>query len=190
MILYQDIRGPKDATGKFGAPDGTITSDDQDYLNKKQNNHYGLGINWGIAYKSFTLNVMMGMSWGGVGSVESAARKVGQTYMNRPEFWADHWSPTNTGAKYPSPYYSFDYDVPTDFWWRSSFTFRMSNFNLAYNIPQNVTKKIGLNGAKIYVVGTNPFNFYNPYDYKDNVNGSYDVFPVLRTFTFGLNVNL
>jgi hypothetical protein len=66
----------------------------------------------------------------------------------------------------------------------------MSNFNLAYNIPQNFAKKVGLNGAKIYVVGTNPFNFYNPYDYKDNVNGSYDVFPVLRTFTFGLNVNL
>lgn len=39
------------------------------------------------------------------------------------------------------------------------------------------------------MVGTNPFNLYNPYDYKDNVNGSYDVFPQLKTLTFGLNVN-
>ncbi len=192
MLYFEDVRGPKDpATGLYTAADGTITTDDLDYLNKKQNNHYGLGLNWGITYKSLSFNVVMGMNWGGIGSVESAARKLGNNiWQNRPEFWNDHWTPTNTNAAYPSPFYAFSYDVATDFWWRSSFSCRVSNFNLSYTLPQKIANKIGFNNVKAYLIGTNPFNFYNPYDYKDNANGSYDVFPVLRTFTFGLNVNL
>lgn len=192
MLYFQDIRGPKDASGKYTPPDGTITADDQDYLTKKQNNHYGLGLNWGVSYKSLSLNVVMGMSWGGIATVESAARKVGNNaFVNRPEFWADHWTPTNTNAKYPSPFYAFDYDLSTDFWARSSYTFRVTNFNLSYTLPQQIIKKAGFNNARIYLIGTNPINFFNPFkDYKDNINGSFDVFPVLRTYTLGLTFNL
>jgi hypothetical protein len=115
---------------------------------------------------------------------------VGQSYSNRPEFWADHWTPDFTNAKYPSPFYTFDYDVATDFWWRSSFTFRVTNFNLSYSLPQGLVRKAGFNSARVFLVGTNPLNFFNPYDYKDNINGAYDVFPTLKTFTLGLNFNL
>ncbi len=191
MLYFDDVRGPKDASGNYTAPDGTITTDDQDFLKSKANNHYGLGINWGVTYKGLSLNVVMGISWGGVSTVESAARKVGNNiWQNRPAFWNDHWTPTNTNAAYPSPFYAFSYDVATDFWFRSSTSFRISNFNLSYNIPTNITSKMGLNNLRIYLVGTNPVNFLNPYNYKDNANGSYDVFPVMRTYTFGLNLNL
>lgn len=190
MLYFQDIRGPQDASGKFTAPDGIITTADQDFLKPKQDNHYGLGLNWGLSYKSVSLYVVMGMSWGGIGSVESAARKVGSAYSNRPEFWSDHWTPDNINAAYPSPYYTWTYDVPTDFWWRSSFSFRVSMFNLSYTLPHNVVRKAGFNSARIYLTGSNPINFFNPYDYKDNANGSYDVFPQVRSFSFGLNVSL
>jgi TonB-linked SusC/RagA family outer membrane protein len=190
MLYFQDIRGPKDASGNYTAPDGTITSDDQDYLTPKQSNHYGLGFNMSVSYKKLSLNVVTGMSWGGISSVESAARKVGNNiWQNRPAFWADHWTPDNPNAAYPSPYYAATYDVATDFWFRSSFTFRVTSLNLSYTLPQALGKKFGFSNARVYMVGTNPFNLYNPYDYKDNVNGSYDVFPQLKTLTFGLNVN-
>lgn len=191
MLYFEDIRGPQDpTTGKYAAPDGKINTEDQDFLKAKQENHYGLGLNWGVSYKTLSLNVISGMSWGGVGSVEGAARKLGNAYSNRPAFWSDHWSPTNTNAAYPTPYYNGSYDVATDFWLRSSFSFRVSTINLSYTLPSQMLKKIGVNSAKVYVVGINPFNFYNPYDYKDNANGSYDVFPQLRSFSLGLNVNL
>jgi hypothetical protein len=191
MLAYADIRGKQNAsTGKYDGPDGVIDVNDQDYLKAKQDNHYGLGINWGVSYKTLSLNVVMGMSWGGVGSVESAARKVGTAYSNRPAFWSDHWTPDNTNAAYPSPYYTSTYDVATDFWWRSSFTFRVTTFNLSYSLPRDLTRKAGLNNVRLFLNGTNPINFFNPYNYKDNINGSYDVFPQLRTFNFGLNVNL
>lgn len=190
MLYFQDIRGPKDASGNYTGPDGTITSDDQDWLTPKQSNHYGLGFNMSLSYKKLSLNVVTGMSWGGISSVESAARKVGNNiWQNRPAFWADHWTPDNPNAAYPSPYYAATYDVATDFWFRSSFTFRVTSLNLSYTLPQALGKKFGFSNARVYMVGTNPFNLYNPYDYKDNVNGSYDVFPQLKTLTFGLNVN-
>ena len=130
------------------------------------------------------------MSWGGIGSVESAARKKAETYSNRPAFWADHWTPTNTSAAYPSPFYVGTYDVATDFWWRSSFSFRISNLNLSYSLPTNLIRKAGFNNARVILTALNPINFFNPYDYKDNANGSYDVFPQLRTYSIGLNISL
>ncbi len=190
MLYFQDIRGPKDASGKYTAPDGTITTDDLDYLTNKTSNPYGLGINWQVSYKALSLRVSMGLGWGGVSSVEGAAIKVGKAYSNRPAFWADHWTPDNINAKYPSPFYAFSYDVPTDFWNRSSFSFRISNFNLSYSLPSSILRKAKLNNVKIYLIGINPLNLFNPFDYKDNANSSYDVFPQLRSFSFGLNVNL
>lgn len=191
MLYFQDIRGKQDPTTlKYSGPDGIIDVNDQDYLRAKQDNHYGLGINWGVSYKTISLNVIMGMSWGGIGSVESAARKVGTAYSNRPAFWSDHWSPDNINAAYPTPYYSSTYDLATDFWWRSSFTFRVTTFNLSYTLPREFSRRAGLNNARLYLTGSNPINFFNPYDYKDNANGSYDVFPQVRTLTFGLNVGL
>lgn len=191
MLYFEDIRGPKDpTTNQYGPPDGKITSDDKEFLKAKQDNHYGLGFNWGISYKSLSLNVVSGLSWGGIGSVESAARKIGKPYSNRPAFWADHWTPENTNAAYPSPYFTDTYDLPTDFWWRSSFTWRITSFNLAYTLPSNILNKLKMNNARIYLIGINPLNLYNPYSYKDNANGSYDAFPQLRSFSLGLNVNL
>jgi hypothetical protein len=190
MLYFEDVRGPKDASGKYSAPDGTITNDDQTYLTKKANNHYNLGINWGVSYKTLSLNVVMGMSWGGIGAIESSAINPATAYSNRPEFWTDHWTPENPNAKYPAPYYSFSYNVPTDFWWKSSFTFRVTTFNLSYSLPQRIANRAKFQGVKFYLIGTNPINFFNPYDYKDNINSSYDAFPVLRSFSFGVNLSL
>ena len=190
MIKYQDVRGPKDANGQFTAPDGIITENvDYDYLTPKSANHYGLGFNFGGNYKTLSLSVVMGLSWGGQSSIESAAVKRATSVSNRPDFWADHWTPENTNAKYPNPYYTNNYDRTTDFWFVNSFTFRMTNFNLSYGLPEQWANKAGLKSAKIFLVGTNPINFYNPYGYKDN-SSSFDVYPQLRTFSLGLNIGL
>ncbi len=191
MLAFADVRGKIDpATGKYAGPDGIIDANDQDFLKAKEDNHYGLGINWGVAYKTISLSVVMGISWGGISTVEGAARKKAEIYSNRPAFWSDHWTPNNTDAAYPAPYYVSSYDVASDFWWRSSTSFRVANFNLSYTLPRTWSGKAGMSNARIYITGTNPVNFFNPYDYKDNANGSYDVFPQLRSYAVGLSLNL
>jgi len=190
MIKYQDIRGPRDANGQFTAPDGIITENvDYEYLTPKASNHYALGFNFGGNYKSLSLSVVMGLSWGGQAAIESSAVKRATATSNRPEFWSDHWTPENTDARYPNPFYANNYDRTTDFWFVSAFTFRMTNFNLSYGLPEQWATKAGLKSAKVFLVGTNPINFYNPYSYKDNTS-AYDVYPQLRTFSLGLNIGL
>jgi len=188
MLYYADVRGPKDASGKYTGPDGKITEEDQDYLTYKSDNHYGLGFNWGVNYKTVSLNVVMGLSFGGKGAVESSARSQATATSNRPAFWADHYSPDNINAKYPNPYYKDYYNIPSSFWLRSSTTFRVASFNLSYALPNHWAQKARMSSAKLVLTGTNPLNFYNPYDYKDN-SGSYDAYPNLKTFALGLNAN-
>lgn len=189
-IYFQDVRGPKDASGNYTGPDGKIDDNDLDFLTPKSDNHYGLGLNWGVSYKTLSLNVVMGMSWGGTNTVESAAIKKAEAYSNRPAFWANHWTPETPDAAYPAPLYTWSYDRPTDFWFRNSFTARVTTFNLSYTLPQRIINKARFNSARIYLVGTNPLNLYNAFDYKDGSNSSYDKFPQLRSFSLGVNLNL
>lgn len=189
MLYYQDIRGPKDASGQYTAPDGKITDADLDFLTKKANNHYGLGFNVSTTYKNLTVSAVMGASFGGQAVIESSARSQATLTANRPQFWADHWTPQNTQAAYPSPYYRDAYNVVSEFWFVNALSAGMRNFNVSYNLPAQASKKLGLNNLKVYLVAVNPFNFYNPYSYK-TYSGSYDAYPTLRSFSLGLNLGL
>ncbi|MCA0232757.1 MAG: TonB-dependent receptor [Bacteroidetes bacterium] len=189
MLYYQDVRGPKDATGQYTAPDGKITTDDQLFLTKKANNHYGLGFNVSTTYKNLSVSVVMGASFGGQAVIESSARNQATLTANRPQFWADHWTPQNTSAAYPSPYYRDTYQVVSDFWFANSLSAGMRNFNISYGLPAKAAKKLGMSNLKVYVVAVNPFNFYNPYSYKA-YSGSYDAYPTLRSFSLGVNLGL
>jgi TonB-linked SusC/RagA family outer membrane protein len=181
MINYVDKNG-----------DGIIKQNDindQFYLGNKASNHYNLGLNFGGAYKTLSLNVVMGMSWGGTQSIESAAIKQATANQNRPVFWADHWTPTNTNAKFPDPYYSDDVSVTSDFWFVSPFTWNISSANLSYTLPAGLTKRLGMSSIRAYVVATNPINFVNPFPdrYRD-ISSPFGVYPNLRTVSFGLNL--
>lgn len=188
MPYYQDVRGPKDANNQYTAPDGKIDSEDLDYIAKKSSNHYNVGLNFGGSYKSITLGVTMGISYGGYGQVEGDARATATALENAPAFWADHWTPTNQDAKYPAPYFSKQYNVPSALWYRSSTTFKVTNMNLSYNLPKKFADALGVASLRVYAVATNPFNFYNPYsDYRDN-GSTFDTYPTIKTYSFGLNV--
>lgn len=191
MLYYQDIRGAKDpATNKYAGPDGKIDQNDQDFITNKASNHYGFGLSLGAGWKGLKLDIIMSGAFGGQGSIEGAARKLGTATSSRPAFWNDHWTPENPNAKYPNPFYNATYDVQSSFWFKSSFTFRMRNVNLSYSLPQEFAKRAGFNGLKVYVNAVNPVNFFNPYNYRDNALGSFDAYPNLKTVVFGINASL
>jgi TonB-linked SusC/RagA family outer membrane protein len=189
MLTYQDIRGLKNADGTYAAPDGKITDADLQYLAPKATNHYGVGFNPSISYKALTIAATMGVSWGGQTQVEGAARNRATATMNRPEFWADHWTDTNHNAAMPAPYYVATYDVTSEFWFRNSLSAGMRNANVSYALPTPLTSRLGISSVRVFFQATNVFNFYNPYSYK-NYGGAYDSYPTLRTLSLGLNVGL
>ena len=130
----------------------------------------------------------MGISTGGYQFVESSAFSPATATSNRPAFWADHWTPTNTEAKYPAPAWSTEYAVNSTFWLRSSTTFKVTNMNLSYGIPQHILNKLGIASAKLTFVAINPINFYNPFSDYRGIGANYDTFPQIKSYSFGLSV--
>lgn len=175
MINFQDVNG-----------DGIIDSKDLQFLGHKASNHYQLGFNFGGSYKSLSLNVITSMSWGGIASLDG--NSAATATENRPVYWANHWTPTNTDAAYPAPYYKDDYQVTSDFWFVNSFQWNIASANLSYTLPSKYSQALGIASIRAYVVGTNLLTLFNPYpDHYRDPSSPYASYPNLRTISFGLN---
>lgn len=197
MLYYEDVRGAKvangDGTYSYAEPDGIINDNDRVYLTNKSDNHYGFGFNFATTYRKLSVSFNIAGSFGGQSLIESGARNWGTSAQvaaitNLPIHLVDHWTPENTNAKYPSPFYRGQNSLDSDFWFVSSFQLAMRTLNVSYELPESIAKKLNVQGARLYLVATNPLNLYNPYSYKYN-SGSFDVYPTLRSYSVGLNLN-
>lgn len=195
-LYYRDVRGPLQADGSFAAPDGIIDVHDQIKLADRATNHYGMGLTLKASYKGFSLDVVMSGSFGGWAEIDGSTRKklnndITRGFQSLPAIWGNIYDPEiNPTGTMPNPNFSnISLDPTSVFWKVNSFRMRMRNFNVGYSIPKKFTQAINVNNARVFVTGTNPLNFYNPFDFKDS-DGAYDSYPLLRTFSFGVNVSL
>jgi hypothetical protein len=67
----------------------------------------------------------------------------------------------------------------------------MKNISLAYNIPALLSRKVGIQGVKVYVNMENPFMIFKmtpkQYDPESSEGNSY---PILRNYSLGVNITL
>ncbi len=190
MINYADLDGN-------GVIENSDTKDEK-YLSNKVGNHNNAGFNFGFSYKSISLNVVSGLSWGGTSSIsgteltsndnQNASSGGADLQENRAAFWSDHWTPTNTNATYPAPYYYKEWDVVSNFWFVNSFNWNIQQANLSWALPTRWIKVVGLASARLFGQCTNVLSLYNPYpDHYRTDQVGIENYPLLRTFTFGLN---
>ncbi len=149
----------------------------------------GFGFTFGFTYKTFRLSTNMNLSIGGKRFYDSDARLVPTTVRNAPKFWADHWSPENPNGKFPRA------DAPlvtanSTFWAVNGTQSRINNMVLSYQLPKNITSKIGIPDLRFMVTGTNLWNIINPLKYKDPYTSNFGTYPTLRTISFGVNASL
>ena len=64
----------------------------------------------------------------------------------------------------------------------------MKNFQLGYTFPQQWLEKIFVDRLRLYVNVRNPFIIDNYVEYLDPRLNGYNNYPVLRSYTIGLNV--
>ncbi|HTN19916.1 MAG TPA: SusC/RagA family TonB-linked outer membrane protein [Pelobium sp.] len=192
-FYYRDIRGPLQTDGTFAPADGIIDENDQIQLAKKAANHYGYGITLSAGYKGFNFNCVIAGSFGGyneIGDRKKLNNDITRNFTSLPVIWGDVYDPVlNPAGTMPNPNFDGIYDRSSSFWEVSSFSMRMTSFNLSYSIPKKLINTLNISSAKIYFTGLNPFNLYNPYSYKD-AYGAWDTFPNLKTYSFGLNLTL
>ena len=122
--------------------------------------------------------------------VDKLARTVPTTDANSPAFWSDFWTPENPNAKYPSPFYSGPNQWVSTFWMKDIYQLRLKNVNISYNVPKSVTKNWGIGNLRVFLVGTNLWSPVTTFKYKEDAISRYNTYPLLRTFSLGVNLSI
>lgn len=206
MLIYKDVRGQYDeSTGTFGPADGIV--DEQDYIkiSHRASNPYGGTLNFGFSYKDFSISAQFGASWGAYSLVPTTMRKESYSeYSNVSAMWKDMFVyediydannivtvAQNRNAKYPNIRYSSVNGAPSTFWKVSAATLQLRNMTVAYSLPKEWLRVIGISSCRFNLTCQNVFNFLNPYPEGAWASwaGSYGYYPNLRKFTLGVNVS-
>ena len=178
MLIYKDVRGQYDeSTGTFGPADGIV--DEQDYIkiSHRASNPYGGTLNFGFSYKDFSISAQFGASWGAYSLVPTTMRKESYSeYSNVSAMWKDMFVyediydannivtvAQNRNAKYPNIRYSSVNGAPSTFWKVSAATVQLRNMTVAYALPKEWLKIIGISSCRFNLTCQNVFNFLNPY---------------------------
>lgn len=181
-IKYEDING-----------DGKVNADDRIIIG---NNfpRYEYSFNFNLAYGIFDLNAFVQ----GVGKKENYISGTGAWPFYAADFipsllavHKNYWTPTNSNATFPrlTPTIGVN-STASSFWVINSAYLRLKNINLGIKIPEKIAQKLGLSSARVYVSGQNLFTitkFWKGFDPEIN-NNSAEFYPLMKTFTAGLNL--
>lgn len=213
MLIYKDIRGTLQDDGvTYGGPDGVVDSNDYVQLSNRSN-PYHFTLNIGADYKNFSLTAQLNASWGGYSFVPGNALTPNDEknsgwevleYLNMPSFWnpdnmfvyediydgsGNLVQAANRNGNLPNMRHA-DVNSATSTFWRVSGTrITLNRMTLAYKVPSEICKYIGIQSCRFNVTGQNLLSLYNPY--PDNFIDpmmSYGSYPALRKFTLGINV--
>lgn len=174
--------------------DGVIDASDRVYLGTYFPK-YTFGLNATVSYKNFDLTLFF---QGAAGVKEAGGNLIGQIGPNvqKPtSVFLDRWTTSNINANFPRAWYRYTQDDPStnpsSFWVKDASYVRLKNLQLAYNLPDKVTKALHLNKVKIFYSGQNMLTFTKFYKWIDPEVGStasiYS-YPQVMVNTFGLNV--
>ncbi|MCG6189541.1 SusC/RagA family TonB-linked outer membrane protein [Maribellus maritimus] len=179
-----------DGDGKPDMEDGVITPDGDRVILGSSIPRYTYSLNLSASYKGFDLNAFLqgvGKANGYLDHSGVWAFYVGSTAMERH---LDRWTPQNTDASYPRLTFNYpNNEQVSDYWMLDASYLRMKNIQIGYSFPQKILEKTFMDSFRLYVSGQNLFtidNFLDGFDVESPVGNS-GFYPVVKTFTFGIN---
>ncbi len=204
-IKFKNLRDDDDSVNRIDAGDGTLMNpgDRQIIGNNKIRLQYG--INLGVNYKGFDLNVLLQ----GVGKRDvwiSDARRwsfasgqFGQIFDDQLDYWKPidpdngNWNPVNPDAEYFRIYNQRENSgsntrAQTKYLLNGAYL-RVKNITFSYTFPKTWMDVIHLNALKAFVSCENLHTFSSlPKGYDpERLSWGY---PFYRTVSFGINVTL
>ena len=212
-LYYQDIGRPGNISegepSTVFEPDGNIDMNERTDMTYVQrvNDHFvwknllPTNVSLGFTWKDIKVSTLFSMAYGISNQVvDKLARTVPEIktqnsreiVLSSPSFWSDFWTTDNPNAKYPTIYgdnAGYDREVST-FWMKDVYQLRMKNLNISYNVPTEFSRRLNIPQLRVYFVGTNLWSPISTFDYKEDAISRYNTYPLLRTFSFGVNLKM
>ena len=173
--------------------DGEITVNDRVILGKKTP-AYRFGILNNFRYKSFNLSFFINSIQGGHNGYLQANNETlvrGDTNARRwnrmSELAKDYWSPSNPNATYSR---SIQGGTIGGTRYQSRSFVRLQDVSLSYTLPKTLVSAIGLENLNVFFSGKNLITITKWKGWDPEAGSDYRGRPVLRSFSFGLNLTL
>jgi TonB-linked SusC/RagA family outer membrane protein len=202
-VKYNDLN----QDGKIDAGNRTVDNPGDLKVIGNTTPRYQYGIRLGANLYGFDVDVFLQ----GVGKRSYwASSDLVLPFYNRTDAMygnmTDYWTPTNTNAYYPNPWVNSSAGalaagtsgsnnfVTNDRYLLDMAYLRFKNLTVGYTIPQNLTKKVKIERARVYFSGQNLMEHKNkhlPVDPEINETEANwgRTYPYMRTFSMGLQVN-
>lgn len=175
-LKYRDLNG-----------DNVIDSNDRQVLGSyfpKIN----FGLNLSVQYKGIDLSALLQGAAAVKGMPVSEIRyafynggKVNEMQLNR-------WTPENPNATYPRLSMSDSRNrVTSSFWVQDASYAKLRNLQVGYTLPAVWTSKFGVSRLRVYCSMDNLFTI-SGFDGADPEGGSFNYYPLTKSYSFGLNV--
>lgn len=177
------------------AADGTykITADEDREIIGYTDPSYRFSVQNVFAYKNFELKIFINSIQGGskyyYGQPGNALRDPGNVYKDN-SFKFDYWTPENQNATYRKiGRFSSGMSAGFSPYQQRSFV-RLQDVTLSYVVPKTFLKKIGFSYAKFFVTGNNLLTLtkWDGWDPETGSTMDYGAYPVLKSFSAGLNI--
>ncbi|MBO9672832.1 MAG: TonB-dependent receptor [Sphingobacteriaceae bacterium] len=173
--------------------DNEINSSDRTFLGSPIPKYtYGITIN--LAYKNWDL-VAFGNGVGG-NQIFQGLRRLDVTYANWQTKILDRWTPSNPSTTMPRIVESDpngNYIKFSKLYLEKGDYFRLKTLQVGYTLPQNISKKIGAQKVRAYLMSENLWTITKYTGYDPEIGGTVlgvdrGVYPQARSFMIGLNV--
>ena len=189
-IRYVDISGPD------GVPDGKVDATyDRVYLGSRIPK-YTFGMSLNAEYGGFDFSIFLQGIAGVKGMLSNFAGwaffSEGNLQKWQMEEAFDESHP-NRYAKYPrleilSSAGSHNTQT-SNYWIRNASYLRIKNVQLGYTLPKSAIAKLPISHCRFYIASENPYTFHSfPSGWDPEVSTGGQYYPILRNFTFGVNV--
>lgn len=183
MMNYKDVRGVTSDN-----PDGMIDGNDQSYISRHSIPPLTYGVSLGGSWKGLTFNMLLQGTAGN--DIMIDFRYVQAITVERNfAFWNDHWTPENTNAAFPRAANNAANPAST-FWLRNGSFVRLKNVELSYDLPKKILRTRGSTSIRIFFIGTNLLLLEDHVKVKDPEAEGLVSYPLMKNYSFGLNITL
>ena len=189
-IKYKDQ--PTIDTDGDGIPDtgdGQITSEDYVVIGNTIP-RYTYSFNLAAEYKNFDIELF----FQGDGYLRDDLAWAFNNGAKVQQWQKDNmWKEGETNSKYPRMFISSANNIkPSTYWLQDASYLRLKNLQIGYTIPRKILSHTFLDGVRVYFSAQNLFTFdkmTEGYDPEQHPTKAQNSVPLLKTYSFGINVN-